>query len=219
MNCQQFWNTLPQRGGEITEEHSSHLAACSACAGQWEPQKALHAGLHSLLEDWRQTEAPARVEAGLTAAFRVNSGSKVRHPVRHSWFPPVFAWASAAAAMVAIALVLMHGWHPTSARPDHFAAPHRLTQNMPVVASVADSDSDDESSVLDEGFVRLPNAARLEPTEAYDFVTVAFPGSYMIALGLPLSEDRASDTVLAKVALGADGTARALRLVADGETF
>ena len=59
--------------------------------------------------------------------------------------------------------------------------------------SVADSDSDDESSVLDEGFVRLPNAARLEPNEAYDFVTVAFPGSYMIALGLLLSEDRASE--------------------------
>jgi hypothetical protein len=219
MNCQQFWNTLPQRGSEITEEHSGHLAACSACAGQWEPQKALAAGLHSLLEDWRQREAPERVEAGLTAAFRVHSGPQVRRPVRHSWFPPVFAWTSAAAAMVTIALVLMHGWHPASARPDRFAAPHRPAQNMPVVASVADSDSDDESSVLDDGFVRLPNAARLEPNEAYDFVTVAFPGSYMIALGLPLNEDRASDTVLAKVALGADGTARALRLVADGETF
>jgi hypothetical protein len=219
MNCQQFWNTLPQRGSEITEEHSSHLAACSACAGEWEPQKTLAAGLHSLLEDWRQTEAPERVAAGLTAAFRVHSGSQVRRPVRHSWFPPIFAWASAATAMVAIALVLMHGWHPVSARPDRFAAPHRPVQNMPVVASVADGDSDDESSVLDGGFVRLPNAARLEPNEAYDFVTVAFPGSYMIALGLPLSEERASDTVLAKVALGADGTARALRLVADGETF
>ena len=43
-------------------------------------------------------------------------------------------------------------------------------------------------------------------------------GSAMIEAGISLGEDRARETVLADVALGADGTPRALRLVSDGGT-
>ena len=41
----------------------------------------------------------------------------------------------------------------------------------------------------------------------------------MIAMGIPVSEDRAAETLLADVALGPDGMARAVRLVNDGGTF
>jgi hypothetical protein len=83
----------------------------------------------------------------------------------------------------------------------------------------ADADSDDDSSVLGDGFVRLPNAPRIEPNEDFNVVRVEVPGSAMIAMGVPVSEDRAAETVLADVALGSDGTARAVRLIADGGTF
>jgi hypothetical protein len=41
----------------------------------------------------------------------------------------------------------------------------------------------------------------------------------MIAMGVSVGEDRATETVVADVALGPDGTARAVRLVSDGGTF
>jgi hypothetical protein len=79
-----------------------------------------------------------------------------------------------------------------------------------------DADADDDSSVFGEGFVRLPNAPRMEPNEDFNVVRVEVAGSAMIEAGISLSEDRAADTVLADVALASDGTPRAVRLVADG---
>jgi hypothetical protein len=82
-----------------------------------------------------------------------------------------------------------------------------------------DADSDDDAAVLGEGFVRLPNAPRIDPNEDYNVVRVEVPGSAMIAMGVSVSEDRAAETLLADVALASDGTARAVRLVPDGGTY
>jgi hypothetical protein len=219
MNCQEFWNTMPQQGGEITEEQAGHLAECSTCAAQWEPHRALEAGLRSMVEEWRRLEAPARVEAGLTAAFRSQAGFQVRSSVRHSWWTPVFAWASAAAAMVALAAFLAHGYRPSASKPDNVAAPHRITLSAPEVATVTDPDGDDESSALGDGFIRLPNAPRIGPNEDFNVVKMEVPGSTMIALGLSVSEDRASEMVPVDVALGSDGMALAVRFANDGGTL
>jgi hypothetical protein len=162
-------------------------------------------------------QAPDRVEMGLTAAFRMHAGPRVRRQSKPSAWAPVLAWASAAAAMVALAVVLVHGWQPSSAtRPNAVTAPQHTAQPAPVIA-VVESDADDDSAVLGDGFVRLPNAPRLDPNEEYDVVQLAVPGSAVIAWGLPVSEDRASGTVVADVALGADGTMRAVRLLPQSE--
>jgi hypothetical protein len=221
MNCQEFWNNPPQRGDNLGEEQTAHLAECGACAAQFEPHRALAKGLQSWVEEWRQLEAPPRVEAGLTAAFRSQTGFHVRRAVRHSWWTPVIAWASAAAAMIALAALLVRGYQPASPRPGTVAAPRHISQPVVEVATLppADADSDDDSSVLGDGFVRLPNAPRIEPNEDFNVVRVEVPGSAMIAMGVPVSEDRAAETVLADVALGSDGTARAIRLIGDGGTF
>jgi len=215
MNCQDFWNSLSQRGHAVTDEQATHLAECTECAAQWEPHRALTAGLHSLVHEWRQVRAPDRVEAGLAAAFRAHAFHAPRAP-RHSWWKPVFVWAAAAAGMIFCAGLLLRSWQTVPTRPDSFAAPHRQAQPAAVYMASADSESEDDNSALGEGFVRLPNAPSIEPNESYDVVRVAFPGSEMIALGLPVSEDRAGETVMADVALAADGTARAVRLVSDG---
>ena len=96
------------------------------------------------------------------------------------------------------------------------AAPHRSAQ--PRVQTAAAADPDDDTSALGEGFVRLPNAPRIEPNEDYNVVRVEVPGSAMIEAGVSLGEDRAAETVLADVALAADGTPRAVRLVPGGGT-
>jgi hypothetical protein len=54
-------------------------------------------------------------------------------------------------------------------------------------------DPDDDAAVLGEGFVRLPNAPRIEPNEDYNVVRVEVPGSAMIEAGISLSEDRAAE--------------------------
>jgi len=47
MNCQEFWDHLPQRGHDITEAQTAHLAECAICAAQWAPHRALAAGLQA----------------------------------------------------------------------------------------------------------------------------------------------------------------------------
>jgi hypothetical protein len=104
-------------------------------------------------------------------------------------------------------------------KPGTVAAPHHTAQSSLQLAAAADADQDEDSADLGDGFIRLPNAARIEPNEDVNVVRVEVPGSAMIAMGLPVSEDRASETLLADVALGPDGMARAVRLVNDGGTY
>jgi hypothetical protein len=149
----------------------------------------------------------------------LQTGLQGRRAFPRVGWTPVFAWASAAAATVALAAVLIHGYQAAPVKPDTVAAPRRTAKPLVQVAAAADADSDDDSAVLGEGFVRLPNAARIEPNEDFNVVRVEVPGSAMIAMGISMSEDRAAENVVADVALGADGTARAVRLVADGGTY
>jgi hypothetical protein len=218
MNCQEFWDNLPRRGDDIAEEQVRHLAACARCAAQWEPLRSLAAGLHSMAEEWRTVQAPPRVEAGLMAAFRAHGAGAPGS--RGSWWTPVFAWAGAAAAMMALAAVLIRGYSPAPAQPGTVAAPrHTARQIVQVAAAPGDADSDDDASVLGDGFIRLPNAPRIEANEDFNVVRVEVPGSAMIAMGVSVGEERASQTVVADVALGPDGTARAVRLVSDDGTL
>jgi hypothetical protein len=219
MNCQEFWDRLPQQNHDITEAHAAHLAECNICAAQWEPHRALADALHSMREEWRKAEAPLRVEAGLMAAFRSQGGVQSRRALRHSWWTPVFAWASGAAAMVALAGALIHGYRPAPGQPGTVAAPRHTSKPVMQMALTADADSDYDSAVLGEGFVRLPNAPRIEENEDFNVVRVEVPGSAMIAMGVSMSEDRAAESVVADVALASDGTARAVRLVSDGGTY
>lgn len=223
MNCQEFWNALPRQGRNVTPEQASHVAECPACAVQWESHSSLGAGLRSLAEELRRVEAPPRVEAGLIAAFRSQARSQGRH-AGLSWWTPVFAWASTAAAMIALAFTLLRTVPPNTVKPGTVAAPHRTAQPIAQWAAVetpaaADADQDEDSAGLGDGFIRLPNAARIEPNEDVNVVRVEVTGSAMIAMGLPVSEDRASETLLADVALGPDGMARAVRFVNDGGTY
>lgn len=219
MNCQEFWDHLPQRGADISRGQSDHLAECAACRAQWEPHRALAARLPSLAEEWRKLEAPPRVEAGLAAAFRAHASFEIRRSLGRSWWTPVVAWASAAAATIALATVLMHAYWPSPPKPGTVAAPHHAAPAVIQTAAETDAESDDDASVLGDGFVRLPNAPRIDPNEDFNVVRVEVPGSAIIAMGVSVSEDRASETLVADVALGSDGTARAVRLVADGGTF
>src|SRR5579871_449188 len=99
MNCQEFWKSLPEFPPK--GEQWAHLRDCPACARQWEQQRNLTAGLRAMAAESRRVEAPHRLEARLTAAFREHAGVGRTRPGKSSrtaaWLPAA-NWLAAAAA-------------------------------------------------------------------------------------------------------------------------
>jgi hypothetical protein len=204
MNCLEFWSEA-DRQAVLSAELRSHLDGCSACSARWERRAELSAGLRTLADDWRQVGAPERVEAGLRAAYRLHYGGR-RAATRSRW-TPVLVWASAAAATITMALALMHPARHASGIPGQSMSPHRTVTPTPEMAAA------DDSLDFENDFVPVPNAARIEPNEDVNLVRVAVPRSTMMSMGIPVNAENASETVLADVVLGADGMARAIRVV------
>ena len=212
MTCVEFWNRLPE-GSLEASLGSGHLAECAACATRWDRQQSLAAGLRLVSAGMRGDVAPPRVEAGLLAAFRSQEGFKRHRASSYSWWPPVLTWAAAAAATAVLAVVLLHGSHPVPASIAPVSAPHRIAAPAVESADVVDEDSYGP----DSDFIPVPNAARIEPNEDVNLVRVEVPRSAMMALGIVVTAENASDTVLADVVLGSDGMARAVRLVSNSD--
>ena len=196
MNCQEFWNSMPELGGA----DERHLMECAACAARMRRQQELSAGLRAVAAGYGRMAAPVRVETRLRAAFRKEAALQSGKRVAYGW-KPVVSWAAAAAAVIALAVLANYG-----ARPDvnHPAVNHPAVSRTAEVAAVS-SDY--------EGFIPLPNAGKLADTEDVNLVRVEVPRSAMIALGLEVSPERASELVQADVMLGPDGLARAVRFV------
>jgi len=62
-------------------------------------------------------------------------------------------------------------------------------------------------------FYRLPDADELPPMESATIVRVQLPMSSLRLIGLPVSEDRAAESVQADMLVGQDGLARGVRFV------
>lgn len=222
MNCAEFWNTAPQWSKDAGVEHAGHLAECPLCAVRWEHEQALTAALRLVAGELRSVEAPHRVEAGLTAAFRARAGLRRRRAARHAWWPPVVAWAAAAAATVALAMVLIQSGQPVAVSPRPAASPNRKAPPIPQWAAAplyGGTGTDSDSSILESDFIPLPNATQIQPYENVNVVRVEVPRSAMIAMGISVSADDAPESVLADVVFGPDGTARAVRVVNDGSSL
>ncbi len=194
MNCQEFWNTMP----ELEGEGHPHLAGCPSCENRMKRERELAAGLRAIAAGSRRMEAPPAVEARLVAAFREYSGI---HPVptRGRWIPAV-TWAAAFAAMLALGIFLIHQREPEAAR-----APAPVTRGVERASLETIPDFD--------GYIPLPNSEAALANEDMDVVHVEVPRSAMLAVGLEVSADRAGEMVQADVMLGSDGVARAVRFL------
>ncbi len=210
MNCQEFWKTMPDSGHK--PDQLAHLRACPDCARGWEQQSALKAGLRRVAAEWSHVEAPAHLEARLTAAFRAHAGlGNARPPMPRQprmWIPVVH-WFAAAAAVLLVALPLVSHRQPQPAHRNPIAGfESAMVMQAPVEPALGDDSSDNNGD-----FIPLPNAAQLSPDEDVNLVRVQLQRSAMIPLGYDVSADRATEPVLAEVVLGADGRARAVRFL------
>jgi hypothetical protein len=193
MNCQEFWNTMPEF--EPGAEHA-HLAVCAACKTRWRNRRELEAGLRAVAASCRKLEAPARVEARLLTAFRAQSGIPARRTQRR-WIPAL-TWAAAFAAMLALGFFLLQQREPEAARSTVSHSVERASLETPTDM---------------EGFIPLPNTEAVQANEEMGVVHVEVPRSAMLAVGLEVSADRAGEMVQADVMLGSDGVARAVRFL------
>ena len=197
MNCQEFWNTIPELG---EGEGNRHLLECPACAARMVRHRELEAGFRAVAAGFRRIEAPPRVEARLRSAFRRQTGSEHRTASRR-WIPAL-TWAAAFAAMFALAAFLVRDRQPEAARP-----PVQRTIELAMAQPQADQTDYDD-------FIPLPNSAGVAADEDdVNLVRVEVPRSAMIALGLEVSADRAEELVEADVMLGSNGIARAVRFL------
>jgi hypothetical protein len=200
MNCQEFRESIAEGGPDTGLLR--HADECQACAAVLGAHGRLLEGLKTLAADSRRNEAPARVELGLVAAFRSQHPRAHRAGVRHFWVPAL-SWATAAGVVIAAALFLLHPHQPLPA--------HRGAGTVEM-ASLTDA-PDPYAAESDDGFIPLPNARGLDPTEEVNIVRVEVPRSAMLEVGLAVSADRVSELVEADVELGPDGLARAIRFV------
>jgi hypothetical protein len=204
MNCQEFWDRMPELSSQLLRDESEHLATCRECAGAWEGQCSLGVGMRRLSQDWKRVEAPPRVEAGLRAAFRAHQARRPAElPPRTMWMP-LFA-GLAAALLVALGLLLVRD-RPAQTPRHGSSATVQLAASTP--ADVMDNESPDS-----DGFIPLPNAESIAPDEDVNVVRVEVPRSAMLAVGLPVSADQSMDLVEADIKMGPDGLARAVRFV------
>jgi hypothetical protein len=70
-----------------------------------------------------------------------------------------------------------------------------------------------QSAEVAVNFYRLPDADELPPMESATIVRVQLPMSSLRLIGLPVSEERAAESIQADMLLGQDGLARAVRFV------
>src|ERR1022692_3924088 len=112
MNCQEFWNTIPELGDSAG---SRHLLACPSCAARMSRHRELEAGFRAMAAGFRRVEAPPRVEARLRSAFHGHTGRESCAPSRR-WIP-VVTWATAFAVMCALAALLVRPRQPEAAHP------------------------------------------------------------------------------------------------------
>ena len=204
MNCQEFWDRMPELSNQLLRDEADHVAACPDCAAAWHDQNALEAGIRRLSTEWKRQEAPARVEAGLVAAFRAH---QARRPVEimpsNAWMP-LFA-GLAAAVLMTVGLLLVRD------RP--VPVPRHSSTATVELAATAPADLMDDETPDSDGYIPLPNAERLAPDENVNVVRVELPRSAMLAVGLPVSVDQSTDLVEADIKMGSDGLARAVRFV------
>ena len=199
MNCQEFWDSNPEIAADADLRHA---AECERCAALLNRHHRLADGLKTAAAERRQTEAPARTELALVAAFRAQN-RRTGRPETTGWWGPALTWAAAASILIMAALFLLHPHQPM---PSHRAAPG-------VVEMASLMDPADGSTADDSNFITLPNTSRLDPNEDVNVVRVEVPRSAMLAVGLAVSPDRVSEMVEADVMYSQDGVAHAIRFL------
>jgi hypothetical protein len=165
-------------------------------------------GLRGLAADGPR-QAPEFVEQRLLGEFHKRSHERRRN-----------RWLGVGTAAIAAGLAVML-WvrtqpvvqTPTMARLGTAAAA-KAVQPAPKLPQAASTlPTYERGAEVAINFYRLPDADELPPMESATIVRVQLPMSSLRLIGLPVSEDRAAESVQADMLVGQDGLARGVRFV------
>jgi hypothetical protein len=193
MTCEEFWNGEPHG--------LDHLRDCAECGTRFERQERLAAGLNGLGAQMRGLRAPDRVEQRIVAGFRARAELRPLPRPAGIWWA-IGSWAAAIAVTAGIAFFLAGGRAPEPTDRLSRRATQLATLEIPAAVPAEE-----------EGFIQLPNAEIIAPHEAVNLVRIEISRSTLLALGFEVSGDGPEDPVEADVMLGADGVARAVRVL------
>jgi hypothetical protein len=225
---------------ESRVECLAHTETCARCTARVAGERALLAGIQTVVVELAGEQAPTRVETALLLAFHERekqaSGWRVLRTAqmrgRARWM-----WATAAAAVLAIvsSIVVSRLEAPTANETHRPEDPSSGTSSLiaPVRATVPTANPDknpaDERremrgrrsirqprpdvSEIATDFMPLLEGDDLASLDSSQLVRVELPGSALIAVGLPVDAEMADARVKADVLLGHDGLARAIRFV------
>ena len=213
--CSQFERELLElaRGGSAADERQLdvHLKVCHACRMTLRAQRRLSSAAKALAADVARITPPPGVERALRAEFESMRRGARRRIVfgaacgaiaasLAAWLwiaqrpaPKVVVAGNALPAVTAAAIQPLAGEKPLAKRR------RRALPRPPIDA--------------EQPFIAIPYTLPLEPYERAEVMRMDLPVSALIAAGLPMSMMDPVALARADVLVGADGQARAIRLI------
>ena len=187
----------------------AHLATCPRCAALQESWQAAKEELQELRGETSLARAPERVEMRLRQAFRSqHQGFLTQRRV-------VAAARALAAAGVLVAALSVRNWQ--HGRQVKGATGPKAAVVLPLSPSdVGQSigSSAEKANADDADFTPLPGTM-LDDSEEGTVLRVRMQRSSLVALGLPVNEQRASDWIQVDLLVGNDGLPQGVRLAAE----
>lgn len=204
----------------VREAALEHAARCEACAQRMGDAAALAEMSEAMRRASRDAEAPAGLEASLSAAFR-------NHHRRASWRHGLeWAGVGAAAAVLLVFLWTVRRPHVPSVSspgknvPSESQAPADAKSSVTsprdqasesVSASAAETADNETYSASD--FVPVPFTSAISSDDPGMVVRVQLTRASLAQLGYPLAEAPDEDLISADVLVGEDGWPRGVKLI------
>lgn len=229
MTCEEFEavGLDPERDSSLSEAQrvaaSEHMAFCPRCAALRNSWQTARLELHALAEETAAAEAPPRVEMRLRQEFRTKH--RALKPRRTA---VITAWALAAAAVL-VGTVSWVQWRSNQHKGTiNHSNVSQTTGHLQTSSSTAVSNPDPSGRSLPPSsevlvadnelsdFTLLPGVL---PTDTDDsaILRVRLQRGALLALGLPVNEDRTGEWIQVDLLVGNDGLPQAVRLPQQAE--
>src|ERR1700682_492180 len=195
-----------------------HMNRCPRCAALEQSWRAAQIELQALRAATQAAETPSRVEMRLRLQFRTK-----HHTLKMRRAAVAIAWTVAAAAVLA-SVMSWQKWRSAKLESVPHVARDVPTKSSPVNASVGPSHTNTIAGVKKSAkhdappaageageFTLLPGSLPQDTDDAA-VVRVRLQRGTLVALGLPVSEDRAGDWIQVDLLVGEDGRPRAYHL-------
>ncbi|HXE14406.1 MAG TPA: zf-HC2 domain-containing protein [Bryobacteraceae bacterium] len=194
----------------------THLANCAECLKRYEDLAEFSETLSHAIETI-PVAVPAAAHQRLEAAMEQRAGITPMRPIR--WWQ----WAAVAAGLV-VTLFLLHSRRssfvrvepaaPANTEPAPVVAKSNPVEARPVSPVAVHHKPRQQSSNLDNAFIRLPYSDPSLPINTADVIRVEIPLSALASSGVIRTQPGTADALVkADVLLGLDGQPSAIRLV------